>query len=149
MEPLRYDDEDVMRLKDGAATIHRISLTNERERLSAPRSGEWSAVEILAHVAAMAEVTRERLERCLRESAPRIDSVPSGAMLDERDPRALAKRIAAAHAAIVELMMEPGAAARPATHSEWGKIPAEHFAAYHARHADEHLRELAGMFPPR
>ena len=82
-------------------------------------------------------------------TAPEIASVDSGAMLDERDPHALATRIWAAHAAIVELMMEPGVAKRPGTHPEWGRVPAEHFAAYHARHADEHFRELARAFPPR
>ena len=138
-----------MRLKDGSATIKRVVLTNPRDGLGVRRFGEWSAIDILSHVAKMAEVTRERLERCRREDAPAIASVDSGAMLDERDPHALATRIWAAHAAIVELMMEPGLAKRPGTHPEWGRVPAEHFAAYHARHADEHFREVAQAFPPK
>ena len=147
-ELLRYNDDDVMRLKDGAATVNALVRRTPRERLAERRFDEWSALDVIAHVVDLAEVTRSRLERSLAEQNPRIESVPSGSLTDERDPMRLAKRLQTAHAAIVELLMEPGAQDRPATHSEWGETTAGHFAAYHARHADGHISELSRSFPP-
>ena len=79
---------------------------------------------------------------------PAIEAVPSGALPDERDPLKLARRLQRAHAAMVELLLEPGAADRPATHTEWGSVNAGFFAAYHAKHGHDHILELARSFPP-
>jgi len=147
-ELLRYDDDDVMRLKDGAATVNALVRRAGRERLAERQFGEWSAIEVIAHVVDLAEVTRRRIERTVAEQNPRIESVPSGTLTADRDPAALAKRLQAAHARIVDLLLEPGVAERPATHSEWGAANAGHFGAYHARHSDEHIRELSRAFPP-
>lgn len=147
-ELLRYNDEDVMRLKDGAATVNALVRRIPREHLAERRFGEWSAIEVIAHVVDMAEVTRRRIERSIAEDDPRIESVPSGSLTAERDPRRLAGRLQSAHARIVDLLMESGVVDRRATHSEWGAATAGHFAAYHARHADGHIDELSGAFPP-
>ncbi|HYY55383.1 MAG TPA: DinB family protein [Candidatus Dormibacteraeota bacterium] len=147
-EQLRYTDDDVMRLKDGAATVNALVRRTRRELLAERRFDEWSALEVIAHVVHLAEVTRERVERTAAEHDPRIESVPSGSLIEERDPVVLARRLQSAHARIVELLMEPGSAQRPATHPEWGRTNAGHFAAYHARHADGHIAELSRAFPP-
>ena len=137
-----------MRLKDGVATVNALVRRTPRERLAERRFDEWSAIEIIAHVVDLAEVTRTRVERSLAEDTPTIESVPSGTLADERDPLRLAKRLQTAHARLVELLMDPGATGRPATHSQWGRITAGHMAAYHARHSDEHIGELSRAFPP-
>jgi len=147
-EPLRYTDDDVMRLKDGAATVNALVRRTTRERLAERRFDEWSALEIIAHVVDLAEVTRMRVERSLAEDTPTIESVPSGTLAEERDPLRLAKRLQSAHARLVELLMEPGATERGARHTQWGDITAGHMAAYHARHADGHIGELSRAFPP-
>jgi hypothetical protein len=147
-ELLRYTDDDVMRLKDGAATVNALVRRTRAERLAEPRFGEWNALEVIAHVVEMAEVTQARVERCIAEETPRIESVSSGTLTSERDPRALAKRLQGAHAKIVELLMEPGAPERAGRHPEWGLANAGHFTAYHARHADGHIGELSRAFPP-
>jgi hypothetical protein len=147
-EILHYGDDDVMRLKDGAATINALIRRVSPQRLSERRFGEWSGVEVVAHVVDMAEVTRGRVERSIAETNPEVPSVPSGSLAAERDARRLAQRLTAAHARIVELLMEPGVLERPARHTEWGQATAGHFAAYHARHADEHIGELSRAFPP-
>ncbi|TMD59926.1 MAG: hypothetical protein E6I87_08115, partial [Chloroflexi bacterium] len=59
-EPLQYTDDDVMRLKDGAATVNALVRRTTRERLAERRFDEWSALEIIAHVVDLAEVTRMR-----------------------------------------------------------------------------------------
>lgn len=145
---LRYDDDVLMTLKDDAATVNALVRRTPRARLEEPRFGEWSASEVIAHVTYIAEVMRERIARCLAEDSPAIRSVPDGALPDERDPMKLAKRLQVAHAAMVELLLEPGAAERPATHPEWGSVNAGFFAAYHAKHGHEHIAELARAFPP-
>lgn len=147
-ELLRYTDDDVMRLKDGAATVNALVRRTARERLADRRFGEWSAVEVVAHVVELAEVTRGRLERCVAEDIPRIESVPSGSLTSERDAVALAKRLQVAHSRIVELLMEPRTSERAAMHSEWGRVTAGHVAAYHARHSADHIAELSRAFPP-
>lgn len=145
---LTYDDDDVMRLKDGATTAQALVRRTPRAALEERRFGEWSAIDALSHVVALAEVTRERVQRCRAERDPAIQSVPDGAMLEERDPIALARRLQEAHRSIVELMMEPGLAERGAVHSQYGRVTAGHLAAYHARHADEHVSELSRAFAP-
>jgi hypothetical protein len=147
-ELLRYTDDDVMRLKDGSATVNALVRRTPRERLAERRFGEWSALEVIAHVVELAEVTRRRVERAIAESNPHLESVASGSLTPERDPRALARRLQSAHARIVDLLMEPGVPQRPATHPEWGEATAGHVAAYHARHADGHIGELSRTFPP-
>ena len=137
-----------MRLKDGAATVNALVRRTPRERLAERRFGEWSALEVTAHVVELAEVTARRVERCLVETDPVIESVPAGALGADRDPRNLAARLQRAHARIVELLLNAGAAERRASHPEWGATTAGHFAAYHARHADEHISELSRAFPP-
>ncbi len=148
-QALWYDDLAMMTLKDDAAAVNALVRRTPRGRLDERRFGEWSAVEVIGHVTYIAEVMRERIERCVAEDDPAIASVPDGALPDEREPVALARRLQAAHAAMVELLLEPGAAGRPAHHPEWGRVNAGFFAAYHAKHGHEHIVELARAFPPR
>jgi hypothetical protein len=60
----------------------------------------------------------------------------------------LSRRVSAAHSRIVQLLQNPGAAARPGRHSDWGEVDAGHFAAYQADHSHGHTGELARAFPP-
>ncbi len=147
-ERLRFTDDDVMTLKDDVATVSALVRRVPRERLSAKRFGDWSAIELVSHVTNLAEITQRRVERCLAEEEPFLESVPSGTLDPERDPIALARRLQTAHAAIVDALLEPGAAERPARHPEWGQTDAGHVAAYHAHHAHEHLNEVSAAFPP-
>lgn len=145
---VRYDDGMLMTLKDDAATVNALVRRTPRQRLEERRFGEWSAIELISHVAYIAEVMRARIERCLAEDRPAIEAVPDGALTDERDPVALARRLQEAYAAIVDLLMKPGTAERRATHPEWGSVSAGFFAAHQATHGREHIGELARAFPP-
>jgi hypothetical protein len=60
----------------------------------------------------------------------------------------LSRRLSAAHSRIVQMLQRPGAAARPARHSDWGDVDAGHFAAYQADHSHGHASELARAFQP-
>ena len=152
-ELLRYDDDTAFTLSDDAATVARIVRTVTVERLRATKLGEWTAVEVIGHLADAAEIFGERIRRCIHEERPRIESYDQDALAaerrnNERDPLELSRRLSAAHAGIVQLLTRPGAAARPATHSAWGEVDAGHFAAYQADHSRGHVGELASLFPP-
>lgn len=145
---LRYDDDVVMTLKDDATTANALVRRTPRERLLERRFGEWSAVEVLAHVTDVAEVMRRRIERCVADDVPSIEAIGPGTLADEPDPLRLTRRLQTAHSAIVELLLEPGAAEREAIHPEFGRVNAGFFAAYQAKHGHEHIDELARAFPP-
>lgn len=148
VEPLRYDDEKALLLMDGAATVNRILRTAPPERLAERRFGDWNALELVAHLVDVAELFADRVRLAIEEDTPYLRSRPRGSMVDERDPIELAKRLLRAHQRIVAYLRTPGAAARPAVHSEWGPVDAGHIAAYQADHTRDHVAELAPLFPP-
>ena len=153
MEKLRYDEDKAFFLADDAATIARIVRTVPVTRLRATKFDQWTALEIIGHVADAAEIFADRVQRCIDEDRPAVVSYDQDAMAaerrnNERDPMELSRRLSAAHSRIVQLLVRPGAAARPATHSDWGEVDAGHFAAYQADHSHGHTSELAKAFPP-
>lgn len=146
---LSYDDDKAFALMDGAATVNRIVRTTPLERLRERRFGEWSAVQVLGHLADVADVFAERVRRAVEEDTPRLEAIPGGSGADpDADPMALARRLLASHQRVVALLRSPGAAERPAVHSEWGRVTAGHIAAYLAAHSSEHTAELGPAFPP-
>ena len=147
-ETFRYGENDALTLKDDVATVSALVRRVPLWRLREPRFGDWNALEVMAHVTRVAEVVRGRIERCVREDAPAVPAIPEGDLVAQRDPLALARQLGDANAAIVELLREPGATERPATHPEWGSVSAGYFGARHARHAHEHVTELSRGFPP-
>ena len=147
-ELLKYDDDKALALMDGAATVNRIVRGASAEQLAGRRFGEWSAIDLIAHLTDTAEVFAERVRRAIEEDAPRVEVIPAGRQLDVRDPMELARRLLRAHQRIVAYLQAPGAAQRPLVHSEWGRADAGHVAAYQADHTTEHVTELAAAFPP-
>ena len=154
MERLPYDDDTAFTLADDAATVARIVRTVPREELLAKRFDAWSALEVLGHVADMADVFAERVRRMVAEDRPRLPAVDQDALAAERrnnegDPMAFSRRIRVAHAEMVRLLADPANRSRPGVHAELGDIDAAYAAAYQARHAHEHVSDLAAAFPPR
>jgi hypothetical protein len=148
-ELLRYDEDKAFTLMDDAATVSRIVRTRAVARLQDARFGDWSAIELIGHVTDVAEVFAERIRRALEEDTPTLQSIPEGTLGDaRREPIDLSKRLLTAHQRIVHLMRTPGAAKRPAIHSDWGRVNAGHLAAYQADHSHAHVTELAAAFPP-
>jgi hypothetical protein len=153
MEKLRYDEDSAFTLADDAATLARIVRTVGVERLRGARFGEWTAVEVIGHVADSAEIFAERVRRCIEEDHPTLASFDQDTLAKERrnaerDPMELSRRVSVAHAAIVRLLLDEGVRSRPGVHSEQGELDAGHFGAYQARHGHEHATELAAAFPP-
>jgi hypothetical protein len=153
VERLRYDEDKAFLLADDASTIARIVRTVPADRLRATKFDQWSAVEIIGHLADAAEIFADRIQRCIDEDRPAIASYDQDALAaerqnDARDPMELSRRLSAAHSRIIQLLQRPGASARPATHSQWGEVDAGHFAAYQADHSHGHSDELARAFPP-
>ncbi|HUQ40933.1 MAG TPA: DinB family protein [Candidatus Limnocylindrales bacterium] len=153
MERLRYDDDTAFTLADDASTIARITRTADAARLRALKFGEWTALEVIGHVADMGEIFAERVRRMVEEERPTLQSADQDAIHAERrnndrDPMTLSKRIQTAHGQIIGLLATAANRARPGLHGEWGEIDAAHVAAYQARHAHEHVTELAEAFPP-
>ena len=153
MERLRYDDDTAFSLADDASTVARIVRMEGRDRLRAARFGEWTALEVIGHLADMAEVFAERVRRCVTEERPVLPSVDQDAVAaerrnDEGDPMKMSKRLQTAHGEIVQLLSAPANRTRVGLHGDWGEVDAAHVAAYQARHAHEHTSELAAKFPP-
>jgi hypothetical protein len=153
MEKLPFDEDSAFTLADDAATIARIVRTVGADRLRAAKFGDWTAVEVIGHLADTSEIFAERVRRCIEEDRPAIPSFDQEALAAERrnaerDPMELSRRFSAAHAQIVQLLMEEPARSRAGIHSEYGELDAGHFGAYQARHAHEHSADLAAAFPP-
>ena len=153
MDRLRYDEDSAFTLADDAATLARIVRTVSAERLRSVRFGEWTAVEVMGHLADSAEIFAERVKRCIEEDRPALPSFDQEALAKERrnaerDPMELSRRVSAANATIVRLLMDEDARSRPGIHSEHGELDAGHFGAYQAQHGHEHAIELATAFPP-
>lgn len=153
MERLPYDDDTAFTLADDASTVSRIARTVAPEQLRAKKFDEWTALEVLGHVADMADVFAERVRRIVREDRPRLASVDQDRVHaerrnDERDPMEFARRIQAAHGEMVRLLADRANRARLGVHEEQGEVDAAHLAAYQARHAHEHVSAVASAFPP-
>lgn len=153
-ELLTYDEDTAFSLADDAATVSALVRRAGPERLRAHRVGDWTAVEVVGHLADAAEIFAERIRRCVEEDEPAIASYDQDALARERgnagaDPLELSRRLQRAHQRIIELLQAPGAAERLGIHARWGRVTAAHFAAYQARHSREHVTELAEAFPPQ
>ena len=132
MQRLTYDEDKAFFLADDASTIARIVRTVPVDRLRATKFDEWTAVEIIGHVADAAEIFADRVQRCIDEDQPAVASYDQDAVAkerrnNERDPMELSRRLSAAHSRIVQLLQRPGAAARLGTHSDWGEVDDGHF----------------------
>ena len=153
MERLRYDDDTSFTLADDAATVARIVRTTPVEILRTKRFDEWTALEVIGHVADMADLFAERVRRMVAEDRPRLpgvdqDRVHAERRNNERDPLELAGRVQAAHGEIVRLLTTAANRSRTGVHEEQGEIDAGHAGAYQARHSHEHVTALASAFPP-
>jgi hypothetical protein len=153
MDKLRFDEDSAFTLADDAATIARIVRTVSADRLRAVKFGDWTAVEVIGHLADASEIFAERVRRCVDEDRPALPSFDQDAIAEERrnaerDPMELSRRVSDAHAQIVRLLMDEPARSRPGIHSEYGELDAGHFGAYEANHAHEHASELGAAFPP-
>jgi len=153
MERLRYDDDTAFSLADDAATLARIVRTATVAELRAKKFAEWTALEVMGHVADMADVFAERVRRIASEDRPRLaavdqDKVAAERRNNERDPMEFSKRVLAAHGEIVRILQTVANRSRTGLHDEMGEVDAAHIAGYHARHSHEHIGELASAFPP-
>lgn len=151
---LVYDEDTAFTLADDAATISAIVRRTPDDRLRAVTIGDWTAKEVIGHIADMAEVYAERIRRCVAEDRPALPSVDQDAVQAERhnndaDAMTLSKRLQAAHAAIVQALQQPSARERVGLHAEHGPVTAGWLGAYQARHSHEHVTELQPHFPPR
>ena len=148
-----YDDDTAFTLADDAATVARIVRTVPAERLREERFDEWTGLEVIGHVADMADIFAERARRIATEDRPRLASVDQDAIHAERrnnggDPMSFAKRIQASHGEIVRLLADRANRVRVGIHEELGEVDGAFVGAYQAEHAHGHVGELASRFPP-
>lgn len=152
-EILAYDEDVAFTLADGAATVSAIVRRAPDERLRSTRFGEWSAKQVIGHLADSAELFADRVRRALEEDMPHLpawdgDAAAARGAYDSGDAMEMSRRIQRAFHEIVTLLQRPGAAQRPARHADWGVVPAGHLAAYQAKHSHDHVAELQRAFPP-
>jgi len=84
VERLRYDEDKAFFLADDASTIARIVRTVPADRLRATKFDEWTAVEIIGHVADAAEIFADRVQRCIDEDRPTVAAYDQDAVAAER-----------------------------------------------------------------
>src|SRR5947199_10811157 len=84
MERLRYDEDTAFTLADDAATLARIVRTVPAAALRTKTFGEWTALEVLGHIADMADVFAGRVRRIATEDRPRLVSVDQDKIAAER-----------------------------------------------------------------
>jgi hypothetical protein len=154
MERLQYDEDTAFTLADDASTVARIARMATADQLRATKFGEWTGLEVLGHVADMAEVFAGRVRRVAAEERPRLPAVDQDKVQAERrnnarEPMEFAQRIQAAHGEIIRILSTTANRVRLAVHEEQGEVDAAHLAGYHARHAHEHVTAVAAQFPPR
>ncbi len=150
---LVYDEDVAFSLADHAATVSAMVRRTPDERLRATRFGEWSAKEVIGHLADSAEIFAERVRRCVEEDDPELPAFDQEQLARERnnhegDAMQLSRRLQAAHGSMIQLLQTAGTAQRTGRHSELGTVTAGHLAAYVARHAGAHVAELQQAFPP-
>jgi len=153
MERLRYDDDTAFTLADDASTVARIARMATADQLRAAKFDEWSGLEVLGHVADMAEVFAERVRRIAAEDMPRLpgvdqDKVHAERRNNTREPMEFAERIQAAHGEIIRILSRHANRSRLGIHEEQGEVDAAHLGGYHARHSHEHVSDVAAHFPP-
>jgi hypothetical protein len=151
---LHYDEDTAFTLADDAATISALVRRTPDERLRAVKIGDWTAKEVVGHVADTAEVFAERVRRCAAEDRPALatfdqDAVHAQRKNNDADAMGLAKRLHAAHAELVQLLGRPEVRDRLGLHADRGPVTAGWLGAYQAQHAHEHVTELQALFPPR
>src|SRR2546430_10971846 len=98
MDRLRYDDDKAFWLADDAATVARIVRTVPVDRLRSTKFDEWTALEIIGHVADAAEIFADRVQRCIDEDRPAVasydqDPIAKGRRNNKPDPMELSKRL--------------------------------------------------------
>lgn len=153
-DDLVYDEDTAFTLADDAATISAIVRRTPDEKLRAVKIGDWTAKEVIGHLADVAEVFAERVRRSVTEDRPALpgfdqDQVQAERHNNDADAMALSKRLQAAHTAIVQTLHQPEVRDRIGVHAERGPVTAGWIGAYQARHAHEHVTELQPLFPPR
>jgi hypothetical protein len=153
-DDLHYDEDTAFTLADDAATISAIVRRTPDERLRVVKFGDWTAKEVIGHIADTAEVFAERVRRCAAEDRPALaifdqDAVHAQRHNNDSDPMSLSKRIQVAHSEIVQLLQRPGVRDRIGVHAERGPVSAGWIGAYQSRHSHEHVTELQPHFPPR
>ena len=84
-DDLRYDEDTAFTLADDAATISALVRRTPDPELRDVRIGDWTAKEVIGHIADLAEVFAERVRRCTTEDRPVLPSVDQDALQSERD----------------------------------------------------------------
>ena len=69
-DELSYDEDTAFTLADDAATIAAIVRRTPDERLRAVRLAEWTAKEVIGHLADAAEIFAERVRLCVEQDRP-------------------------------------------------------------------------------
>ena len=96
---LGFDDDTAFSLADDAATISALVRRAGPERLRDARFGEWTALQLIAHLADSAEIFAERVRRCVEEHEPVIESFDPDARMGrfvqaDADPMVRSGRLA-------------------------------------------------------
>jgi uncharacterized damage-inducible protein DinB len=133
--------------------VHEVDDTVAVER-SAP--GDWSIVEIVAHLIDADRIVMERVERMVREDRPTLAAYDEAALAEERDYRSsrlsdvLDRFAETRRQQIAQLeSLADSDWARSGLHEEVGEITVEALVAHMAAHDVNHLAQIAQVLDSR
>lgn len=153
MEPMTNDQDRAARLERFSSAVAAVEAAlvgvTDDELDRRPPSGEWSAREIVHHLADSESMAYIRLRRLIAEDDPQIAGYdePEWARRLHYD-RPVAASIAVVRAvrtASLELLrsLTPDEWARTGSHSESGAYSVDRWLAIYADHSHEHADQIA------
>lgn len=119
-----------------------------------PAPGEWSALEVVAHLADSEERAMARVRRMLAEDEPFLPGYDQDALARERrynemDPAETLdrhERLRAEHLALLESLDEAGWR-RGGVHGEQGDMDVDLYISHSAGEDADHLAQIARLMP--
>ena len=117
-----------------------------------PADGEWSVVEVVAHLADTEQRALERVRRMLDEDNPSIAGFDQAALAVERryhemdvaEQLARFEALRAEHVALLESLDDAGWT-RPGIHQEQGAMTVQLYEAHMAGEDADHLAQIARL----
>lgn len=118
----------------------------EEQMSQAPRPGEWSIREVLAHVLMSQRLLASRIERMLSGNNPSLEGVGAWALQSGQAISAaeILERFRISRNATVHLLQEmmPQEWWRSARHEEFNNVTILHQASYFAKHERDHWTQI-------
>ena len=148
-------DELLKALRSNPVTVRALLRDLDDAAIRArPAAGEWSIVEVVAHLADTEQRTLERVRRMLHEDRPTLAAFDQAALaIDNRyheqdfaETLARWESLRAEHVALLDGLDADGWA-RPGVHEEQGAMTVQLYESHIAGEDADHMAQMARLMP--